>query len=128
MQADLNYVVNHEDMVDGVNRAIEDVASLPTFEERAARAEQLQKVCIMARVRLRLSAEQVRLTTTARHEHEHMVLQVYDLIDEASSCLEQDDVERAYELVKAVQVYLPHVPRRSDNAQKLIIPCLVFLK
>ena len=126
MQADLDYVVNHEDMVDGVNRAIEDVASLPTFEERAARAEQLQKVCIMARVRLRLSAEQVRLTTTARHEHEHMVLQVYDLIDEASRCLEQDDVERAYELVKAVQVYLPHVPRRSDNAQRLIIPCLVL--
>ena len=109
-----------------MNRALEDVASLPTFEERAARAEQLQKVCIMARVRLRLSAEQVRLTTTARHEHEHMVLQVYDLIDEASRCLEQDDVERAYELVKAVQVYLPHVPRRSDNAQRLIIPCMVL--
>ena len=75
-------------MTDGVNRALEDVASLPTFEERAARREQLQRVCIMARVRLRLSAEQVRQTTTARHEHEHMVLQVYDLIDEASRCLE----------------------------------------
>ena len=37
----MDYVINGEDMIEGVPDAPAEVASLPTFEERAARAEQL---------------------------------------------------------------------------------------
>ena len=44
LQEDLSYVFNHEDMTEGVPDALAEVASLPTFEERSARAEQFQIV------------------------------------------------------------------------------------
>ena len=126
LQGHLSYVVNSSDMIEGVLDALTQTASLLTFEERAAMAEQLQILHTMAQARSRLSVERVRETSTACHDHVHMLLKVHDVHEEASRCLEQGDVERAYELAKAMQSYLPYVHSRSGEAKRLTIPCLAF--
>ena len=92
LQEHLSYVANSSDMTERVSDALIQVATLPTFEERVAMAEPLQILPTMAQSRIRLSVERVHGTSTACHDHVHLVFQVYD-VHEASRCLEQGDVE-----------------------------------
>ena len=88
LQEYFDYIVNSDDMTEGFSDALTQTASLPTFEERSAMAEQLQILHTMAQARIRLSAKRVGETSTSCNDHLHILLHVQDLYEEATRCLE----------------------------------------
>ena len=117
-----------DEMESDVRDSMTQTATLPTLEEREQMADQLKALHSRTRESLRLVTERVGETSRSCNDHLHILLQVQDLHEGATRCLEQGDVSRAYELVKAVDSYIPIEVSHWDYmyAKRLTIPCLVL--
>ena len=127
LQDCLDYMCNDDEMGRGLTDSLSETANLPTLAQRKCMADHLIDLHARTREGLRMVTAQVGDISKECNDLLHMMLQVQDLHEEATRCLAQGDVPRAYELIKAVDSYIPIDVSRAEymRAKRVTIPCLV---